>query len=142
MGETDSVDLMPTDSNVLGFSNRWYADALRHAELHLIAGTRIRVISFPYFVATKLEAFKSRGKDDYLGSEDIEDILAVLAGRPGFLADLLETGDTLREFIIAEFRRHLGNPDFHDAVAGNLPRSPVLGVDRVLADLEELTGLH
>ncbi|MEE8411915.1 MAG: hypothetical protein V3S47_05395 [Acidobacteriota bacterium] len=134
------IDLMPVDSSVLGFSNRWYAKALEHVEVHRIANTEIKLISFPYFVATKLEAFASRGKGDYLGSEDMEDLITVLAGRPSFLVDLIETGGELLEFIRAEFARHLQSPDFRDALVGNFPRDPVLSIERVLVDLEELAA--
>jgi predicted nucleotidyltransferase len=55
------VDLMPSDASVLGFSNRWYTDTLRHARTtRLPGGTEVRVITGPYFIATKLEAFSGR----------------------------------------------------------------------------------
>ena len=48
-------DLMPTDPTVLGFSNRWYADAMATATpMDLGNGLFIRVVSAPAFVATKL----------------------------------------------------------------------------------------
>jgi len=55
-------DLMPTDPAILGFSNRWYPEAVKSAT-HVRLSDRIviRVISGPAFVATKLEAFVSRG---------------------------------------------------------------------------------
>jgi len=34
---------------------------------------RIRCITTPYFVATKLEAFHTRGGSDYFASHDLED---------------------------------------------------------------------
>ena len=44
-------------------------------------GLRIRVVTAPYFVATKLEAFRGRGRGDYISSHDLEDLLAVIDGR-------------------------------------------------------------
>jgi predicted nucleotidyltransferase len=52
------LDIMPADSSVLGFSNRWYKDALRHAStFRLPSGLQVNVVTAPLFLATKLEAF-------------------------------------------------------------------------------------
>jgi hypothetical protein len=51
------LDLMPTDSKILGFSNRWYPQALEDAETVEVGGHRIRLISSPYFLATKSRCF-------------------------------------------------------------------------------------
>ncbi len=57
------VDLMPTDERILGFSNRWYSAAIAGAsEVPLPSGRRIRLISAPAFLATKFEAFATRGR--------------------------------------------------------------------------------
>jgi hypothetical protein len=56
------IDVMPTDEKILGFSNQWYSLAIKAARDVDITGARIRLITAPYFVATKLEAFYGRGK--------------------------------------------------------------------------------
>ncbi|MBL0210416.1 MAG: hypothetical protein IPQ13_05815 [Holophagaceae bacterium] len=77
------VDVMSTDENSLGFTNRWYAEGLRRAIWQdLPGGTPIRTITAPLFLLTKWEAFLGRGKGDYLESHDIEDFIAVVDGRP------------------------------------------------------------
>ena len=66
-----TLDVMPLDAQVLGFSNRWFPDALRTAgRVQLPSGLVIRAINAPYFLGTKLEAFRGRGKRDYLASHD------------------------------------------------------------------------
>ena len=68
-------DLMPVDPAVFGFSNRWYPYAAETAEVRdLGGGLRTRCATAVAFVATKLEAFASRGAGDVLGSHDLEDI--------------------------------------------------------------------
>ena len=37
------VDVMPTDASVLGFSNRWYPDAIATATIIDVAGHRVRI---------------------------------------------------------------------------------------------------
>ena len=50
------------DETILGFSNRWYPAAMERAvSLKLSDDLEIRVVTAPFFVATKLEAFKGRG---------------------------------------------------------------------------------
>ena len=64
------VDVMPSDASALGFSNRWYPEALRTAiPCPLRKGIQIALVSPACFLATKLEAFSSRGNGDYLESE-------------------------------------------------------------------------
>ena len=74
---------MPALERVLGFSNRWYRIARKESEeRELPGGVRIRAVSAPLFLATKTEAFRSRGRGDFVASHDLEDIIAVVDGRP------------------------------------------------------------
>jgi len=76
------VDVMALNKDVLGFTNIWYESALQHASvLSLPSGAPIRVITAPFFLATKMEAFRGRGNMDYLASHDLEDLVAVIEGR-------------------------------------------------------------
>ncbi|MFH1726145.1 MAG: hypothetical protein ABII00_16170 [Elusimicrobiota bacterium] len=75
------VDVMPTDEEVLGFSNKWYRRGMETAEkVRLPDGTAIEVFSLPFFLASKMEAFLGRGEGDCYSSPDMEDIIAVLDG--------------------------------------------------------------
>ena len=77
------LDVMPVDKAVLGFGNRWHEEAVRTAVTHVLpSGASIRLISAPVFIATKLEAFADPGHRDSLASHDLEDITAVVDGRP------------------------------------------------------------
>lgn len=75
------LDLMPTDPSILGFSNRWYRPALENAQRASIGEREILLITAPYFLATKLEAFYGRGRNNF-GSHDLEDVVTVIDGRP------------------------------------------------------------
>ena len=56
------LDVMPLDEKILGFSNRWYPDALHAAvQVKLASRLTLRAITAPYFVGTKIEAFRGRG---------------------------------------------------------------------------------
>ncbi|MBD3749949.1 MAG: nucleotidyl transferase AbiEii/AbiGii toxin family protein [Sphingobacteriales bacterium] len=72
------VDVMPTNSDVIGFSNRWYPEGFYNAIVKEIdEDNLIKIFSLPYFVATKWEAFLNRGKNDYRTSKDFEDLVYI-----------------------------------------------------------------
>lgn len=91
------VDVMGSAETALGPTNRWYAEAIAAAEAHSIApDLEVLAISPVHFVATKLEAFHSRGRGDYAAldepridpvltpalREQIEDRGILAGGRP------------------------------------------------------------
>ena len=83
------LDVMPTDERILGFSNPWYEPAINTSvPVVLPSGQVINLVSPAYFLATKLTAFHGRGQGDFLMSHDIEDIVAVLDGRPEIIKDI------------------------------------------------------
>ncbi len=115
------LDVLPLDESILGFSNRWYRVAFSAAEEHRIApGLSIRVLPAPYFVATKLEAFGSRGRDDINTSKDLEDIVTVLDGRPSLPEEVSHCPQDLIAFLRIESRQLLARPRLEDILAGYL----------------------
>ena len=114
-------DLMPTDPAVLGFSNPWYPEALNTAmRVRLTDRIEIRVISGPAFVATKLEAFMSRGGGDILSSHDLEDILNVVDGRPSIVEELSAASEALQKFVRQTLGALLARPDLENYLPGLL----------------------
>jgi hypothetical protein len=114
------IDVMPTDERVLGFSNRWYAPAIAAAQHLRVANVDIRVITAVYFLATKLEAFRGRGRNDFRASHDLEDVIAVVDGRPELLREVAEAPDDVRTYIASAARELLGTRAFIDALPGYL----------------------
>ncbi len=119
------LDFMPTEPFLLGFSNRWYAKAIKEASIHrLPGGTEIRLVSAPCFIGTKLEAFLGRGKGDFLGSHDLEDVVAVVDGRNDLLDEVRASTPDLRGFIAETLGQWLTEDSFIASVEGNLPPDP------------------
>ena len=114
------VDVMPTETKILGFANRWYPAALRTARWIDIGSGRVRVITAPYFLATKLEAFYGRGNGDYLGSRDIEDIIAVVDGRVELVEDIRRAKYDLQSYLAHQFTTLLCDASFTDSIPGHL----------------------
>jgi hypothetical protein len=120
------VDVMPTEATILGFTNLWYGEALRAAvEVELPSGTIIRAVAPPYLLATKIEAFKGRGKDtdgepDYLGSRDFGDIVALIDGRAELVDEVATADGPLRGYIKGELTRMRADFRFDGGVSAHL----------------------
>lgn len=130
------LDAMPTDASILGFVNRWQAEAVPHAiSRELPSGNRIAAVSPPFLLATKLEAFAGRGQRDYRGSRDFADIVSLIDGRAELVPEVLDSQPDLRAYVARELAQHRDQSRFLDGVfAGLLP-------DTASQDRAELTVL-
>jgi hypothetical protein len=117
-----TVDVMPLDDKVLGFSNRWYAGAVASSVHHVLEnGAQIRVVTAQYFLATKFEAFQGRGNGDFLLSHDLEDIITVIDGRPELASELEQAEPELRQYVGEQIDNLLSSATFVNALEGFLP---------------------
>lgn len=104
------VDVMPTSDRILGFSNKWYTPGFSNAiDYTLDEKHVIKIFSPPYFLATKLEAFKNRGHEDGRTSTDFEDIVYFLNNRSTIWQELKNTEPHLKTYIVDSFRDLLNN---------------------------------
>ena len=112
-------DLMPVDSHVLGFSNRWYGYAVDTARpTSLGDGLTILMVTAPAFIATKLEAFADRGAGDILASHDLEDVLNVVDGREELTKEMETTPARVRDAVRTALKQLLAHADFNNALPG------------------------
>lgn len=139
-GET-KLDVMPLDETILGFSNRWYEAALGSAqEYGLERGLHIRVVTAPYFCATKIEAFRGRGHGDYLASHDLEDLITLVDGRSELVSELRSAPADVRSYIAEAVSEMLKTTDFMDALPGYL-LPDAASQSRISILLERLTDI-
>jgi predicted nucleotidyltransferase len=135
-----AVDVMPTDAEILGFSNQWYQQALENSVVRQISeDMAIRLVTAPYFLATKIDAFHNRGAEDYIASHDMEDIITLLDGRPEIVDEVNNAPEDVKEFLSRKFGEFQKNRSFLDALPGHLlpdsasqQRVPIL-MDRIKA---------
>jgi hypothetical protein len=131
------VDVLALSEEVLGFTNTWYELALRHAfTVTLPSGRSIRVITAPFFLGTKMEAFRGRGKMDFQASHDLEDFIAVIEGRDTLLREIAESPLELRRYLAEAAMMLLAEPRFLDVLPGF-----VLDSERVPLIQERLADL-
>lgn len=136
------IDVMPTDMKVLGFTNSWYAEAVRSASPHPLSnGLAIRLLSAPVFLATKLEAFRSRGGGDYL-HHDMEDIVNLIDGRATIVEEASSARSEVREFLLDEFDALLSDPTFVERISWHLaPQEQESRRAIVLERMRRIAGL-
>lgn len=132
-------DLMPVQPEVLGFTNRWYAYAVQTAvPVELGEGVTIRLASAGAFVATKLEAFASRGGGDFVTSHDLEDVLNIVDGREELVAEMSAAPADVKQAVAAAFAALLAHPDFANVLPGLIAEPERAGV--VLDRLRRLSA--
>jgi hypothetical protein len=137
------LDVMPTGKSVFGFSNRWYKPAIEAAAVVELEGFELRVVTTPYFIGTKLEAFRGRGRGDFYASSDLEDIVTVLDGRPTIVEEVADSPSELRRYIGKEVGQLLDDPEFVNALPGHLAGDEIsqARVPRILITLNSLRGI-
>jgi predicted nucleotidyltransferase len=138
------VDIMPTGENVFGFSNRWHTDGFKQALDYIIDDdVTVKIFPAPYFIASKLEAFKSPGRRDSnngLYSSDFEDIIFVLENRASVWNELDNAPADVKTYLQHEFLRLQQNPLFEEWVAGHAGFGSPPATYYILESLEEFTN--
>lgn len=115
------VDVMPINEDILGFSNIWYSQAIKNSnEIEIESNITIRMVTAPYFLATKIEAFYGRGKKDFLASHDMEDIITIIDGREEVIKEIYDEPYELRAYLSAQFQDFLANELSIESLSGHL----------------------
>jgi hypothetical protein len=119
------LDVMPTDASILGFENRWQAEAFSQAvEVALPEGQRIRAIPPPFLLATKLEAFGTRGNLDFFGSRDFGDLVTLVDGREEVGDEVADAPGAVKNYVASRLLELSDHRDFDRGLEGALPSSP------------------
>ena len=110
------IDVMPTDKNVLGFTNEWYRLVAESPVTSMLpSGIEIQHISAPLLIATKIESFYGRGEGNYL-HHDIEDIINLVDGRPEVIDELRVASQRLHDFVEQEIDDLLADRHFFESI--------------------------
>ena len=113
------LDLVPLDEKVLGFANAWYRSGFDNAVVaEPEPGSTLRHLSAPYFLATKFEAYKDRGRNDVYASHDLEDIIAVVDGRTELHDELEQANADTQSYVVSNIRALVDHPEFTNALPG------------------------
>ena len=136
------LDVMPTNPEILGFSNPWYEEAIAQgATVVLDSGAELRAATPPLLAPTKLSAWKGRGSGDLLGSLDIHDILTLFDGRPDLTTEIEASESRLRQYLHAELAELQAEPYFDYAVDGATAPYGSLGRQRASVVRDRINAL-
>jgi hypothetical protein len=108
----------------------------------LTENIEIRVVTAPYFLATKFEAFKTRGKMDFYASHDFEDIVSMLDGRIEIVDEIKHSDSTLQEYLINSLREIMTSPSFKGAIPGHFAQYGSIANDRIELLEQKLTSIQ
>lgn len=97
------IDIMPAEDSPLGPANRWYKIGFNNLKITNALDQEIQILPIPCYLATKFEAFNSRGKD-YRTSHDMEDIIYVIDNNSTIVEEVLESDIRIREFLIEQLQ--------------------------------------
>jgi predicted nucleotidyltransferase len=116
------IDVLPVDGGFLGFRGQWFGDVVREAvEFDLAEDLSILIPPAPLFISIKWDAFLDRGREDVLGSHDLEDIITVVAGRPELVEEVRHAPPELQEWLAARVIDFLDDELSQYAIQGALP---------------------
>jgi hypothetical protein len=125
------LDVMPTDADILGFSNPWYEEAISTAAtIALNSGAEIRAATPVLLMATKLCAWKARGRGDLLRSLDVHDVLTLVDGRPELIEEIEAAPSAIGAYIKGELIDLRAEPYFDYAVEGATASYGPIGAER------------
>lgn len=132
------VDIMPAEDGPLGPSNKWYKIGFEDLWKVKAKEEEIRILSAPAYLATKFEAFNSRGSD-YRTSPDFEDIIYVLDNRLTIVHEVENAHIEIREFLKSEMKKILSNKFLEEILNSHI--HPLMQEERSPIVLEKLTQI-
>jgi hypothetical protein len=113
------VDIMSAYDSPIGPSNHWYQRGFKYLWEIEISSEIIQILSTPYFLATKFEAFNNRGKD-YRTSHDFEDIIYILENRTGIVEEISAADQDVRVFLQNEIQKVLSNTSYEELISAHI----------------------
>lgn len=115
------VDVMSTKEVGWAPANPWFGPGFEKAIPVQIDDHTIRILPFPYFLATKFSAFTARGGRDPRMSHDFEDIIYLLNYTLNFKEEIINSPDEdVKQYLIESFRKILQEDKLQEAIIGNL----------------------
>ena len=135
------VDIMPTDDPSIGFNSKWYPEGFQKAIDYAIdADNKVKILTAPYFIATKLEAFNDRGKRDGRTSHDFEDIIYVLENRSSVWEEMNILEGEIKEYLQAEFTKLLNNPHIFEWIDSHVERGSPPATYSIMQAIKNFVG--
>lgn len=134
------IDFIPFEATPLGPTNSWLKPGFPFA-YEVPAGNKIiKILPVSYFLATKFEAFKTRGNNDPFMSHDFEDIIYVLDNNIEVVEIVKNANESLLQFMkeMADFI--LNHPSKNDIISGHI--NPFTSAERTPMVIDKLEHIR
>jgi len=138
------VDVMPTDPDVLGFTNIWYENGVTNKITKTLPdGQDIFVFPVEYYVAAKFEAHKGRGGNDLRQSHDFEDIIYIFDNCPELLENISNANASVKKYLKEECQNLLANKGITEGIESALPYgSGEESTDIIMELIQQIAGIE
>lgn len=135
------VDVMSMNEQSLSFGNRWYRNGFEHRELYsLPSGQIIYRLPVTYYIATKIEALRSRGGNDWRGAKDFEDIIYVLNYCTEFLEKFKAETGLVKNYIARQFAEMLRRPNISEEIECAISYDEIERADMIIGIMQNVAS--
>lgn len=135
------VDVLPTSGAVFGFTNRWYQPGFHAAlDYEIDPHLTIKILPGPYFLATKIEAFNSRGNSDGRTSQDFEDLIFILENRSSIWWEMENADADVKDYLRKSFSTFLKVPYLEEWIDGHVERGYPNATKEIVGRLSDFVG--
>lgn len=118
--EDIKIDVMATKAIGWAPANPWFASGFKSAQSIEVNGKSIKILTLPYFLATKFSAFYERGGKDPRFSHDFEDIVYLLNYTSNFQELIIDSDPKVQECLKGAFLNILNDDLLQEAILGNI----------------------
>lgn len=136
------IDFIPYEPTSMGPTNPWLKPGFPESYEVKAGDQTVKILPVSYYLATKFEAFKSRGKDDPFMSHDFEDVIFVLDNNIEVVEHIKSADDKLISFLKEMADYILNHPSKNDIISGHI--NPFTSAERtpmVIDKLEQILSL-
>ena len=133
------LDVMATKQIGWAPGNEWFEAGFDHFIIKKIDEIDIKLLSLPYFLASKFAAFYDRGKTDPRTSNDFEDVVYILNHTSDIKDQILESDQRVKIYLKKVFLHILNDKILQEAVMGNLfYEQQVERFNKIMINLKEI----
>lgn len=134
------VDVMSTTEVGWAPANPWFAPGFENSITEEVEKVEIRILTLPYFLATKFTAFEGRGGGDPRMSHDFEDIVYLLNYTSNFKDQIQESDPEVKQYLKEQFLAIRDKGNMQEAIIGNLyHEDQEVRFDRIMREIKEIT---
>jgi hypothetical protein len=113
------VDIMPAEDGPLGPANKWYKLGFDDLRTVMANEESIQILPAPCYLATKFEAFSSRGKD-YRTSHDFEDIIYVIDNRTSIVEEIKNSLPEIKTYLQFQLLKLQNNSNYDEILSAHI----------------------